>query len=117
MHLLTTAMALVLCAVYMGAGTAKVMGAAVMRADAGRLGLSARGRRGIGVLEVAGGAGLALGMWYPPLTTGAAIGIVLLMAGAIAFHRRAGDAIGTAMPALVLGLAVALTAALDLAGR
>ncbi len=69
------------------------------------------------MLEVAGGAGPAPGMRYPPLTTGAAVGIARLTAGALAFHRRAGDTIGTAMPALVLGLAVALTAALDLAGR
>ncbi|WP_395575061.1 DoxX family protein [Streptomyces sp. BK79] len=117
MRLVTTVVALLLCAVYVGAGTAKIVGAPAMRADAGRLGLSVRGQQGIGVLEVIGGAGLALGLWYPPLTTGAAIGIVLLMAGALVFHRRAGDTVVTAMPALVLGLAVALTAALDLAGR
>ncbi|MBT2414688.1 DoxX family protein [Streptomyces sp. ISL-12] len=117
MHIVTMVMALLLCAVYVTAGLAKLAGAAVMRADAGRLGLSVRGQQGIGALEVLGGAGLALGVWYPPLTTGAAIGIILLMTGALLYHRRAGDPIGTAIPALVLGLAVALTAALDLAGR
>ncbi|MEU7467564.1 DoxX family protein [Streptomyces sp. NPDC044984] len=117
MHLVMVVMAILLCAVYVAAGTAKVAGAAVMRADAERLGLTVRGQQGIGVLEILGGAGLVLGVWYPPLTTGAAIGIILLMAGALIYHRRAGDPIGTAMPAFTLGLAVALTAALDLAGR
>jgi DoxX-like family len=62
----------------------------------------------IGVLEVAGAAGVLLGLALHPLGVAAAAGLVLLSIGAIATHVRAGDKAVAALPALV---ALALAAA------
>jgi hypothetical protein len=61
--------------------------------------------RGIGVLEVAGAAGLIL-PWAldiaPVLTPIAAVGVAVLMAGAAITHLRRGETVAI-VPTLVLG--------------
>jgi hypothetical protein len=45
-----------------------------------------------GVLELAAVVGLVWGIWFVPFSIAAAIGVVLLMIGAITFRFRSGDA-------------------------
>lgn len=64
----------------------------------------------IGALELAGAAGLLVGLWVPAIGIAAAVGIGLLMAGAIGAHLRASDArnVGPAGLLLVLAVTVAI---------
>ncbi len=65
------------------------------------------GIRGIGAAEVAGALGLILpavtgiGTWLVPV---AAIGLVIVMAGAVRRHLIIGEGLKGSMPALVLGV-------------
>ena len=47
--------------------------------------------RGIGVLELAGVVGLVWGIWFVPFGLAAAIGVALLMIGALGFRVRTRD--------------------------
>lgn len=57
--------------------------------------------------ELAGAAGLVLGIWWPPLGVAAAIGLVLYFVGAIVSHLRVGDAKGIGPAVFMLALAAA----------
>ena len=62
----------------------------------------------IGLLELAGVAGVLVGLRWAPIGVAAAIGLALLMLGAIVFHRRASDSAADTAPAVIgLGLAAA----------
>ena len=67
-----------------------------------------RGYQLIGVAELAAAAGALIGLWWHPLGVAAAAGMVLLLTGALLAHRKAGDAVKEAAPAL---LALAITIA------
>ena len=57
--------------------------------------------RVIGALELAAAAGLVAGLFNPALGVAAAIGVSLLVAGAVVAHLRVDDA-GGAAPALAM---------------
>jgi hypothetical protein len=59
-------------------------------------------------LELAGAAGLIIGLFWAPLGIAAAIGVVLYFIGAIIGHVRAGDTASAALtpPAIVLVVSV-----------
>ena len=59
----------------------------------------------IGVAELAAAAGVLLGLSWRPIGTAAAAGMAALLVGALTTHRRAGDPIKEALPA-VIGLAL-----------
>jgi DoxX-like family len=62
----------------------------------------------IGLLELAGVAGVLVGLVWAPIGVAAAIGLALLVLGAIVFHVRASDTVADTAPAVIgLGLAVA----------
>jgi hypothetical protein len=64
--------------------------------------------RAIGLLELAGVAGVLLGLAWAPIGVAAAVGLALLSLGAIGFHVRASDGAADTTPAVIgLGLAVA----------
>ncbi|MGE5156338.1 MAG: DoxX family protein [Betaproteobacteria bacterium] len=54
---------------------------------------------------IAGGVGLLVGLWYPPLGIAAAVGLVLYFVGALIAHLRKGDVKGLPAPMLFLILA------------
>lgn len=56
---------------------------------------------------LAGAAGLALGLAWPPIGVAAAAGLVLYFAAAIAAHLRADDAASLPTPAAMEAIAVA----------
>jgi hypothetical protein len=64
--------------------------------------------RVIGLLELAGVSGVLVGLVWAPIGVAAAIGLALLVSGAIVFHVRASDSVADTAPAVIgLGLAVA----------
>jgi hypothetical protein len=76
-----------------------------------RLGVTPGLWRGIGILEVGAAAGLAAGFAVPAVGIAAAVGLVLLLIGAIGTHARSDD-LSNAIPAvglLLLTIAAALT--------
>ena len=84
-------------------GAAKVLALPVMRQRAMHLGFSVKAYRGIGLLELAGAAGLIVGLAVPVIGLMAAAGFLLLLGGALATHVLHRDALSTAAPALLFG--------------
>jgi hypothetical protein len=84
-----------------------------MQASAGHFGIPWPQYRMIGVAEMLAGAGVIAGLFWPPIGIAAALGMIALLAGALATHRRAGDPIREAIPAVFsLVLCAAYVAAL-----
>jgi DoxX-like family len=97
-----------LAAMFMATGAAKLAGLPRLVATRDRLGVTARSWLSIGALEIAGAAGALLGLAVRPLGLAATGGLVLVAAGAIAAHVRAGDEPLEAAPA---GVALTLASA------
>ncbi|MDT7704861.1 MAG: hypothetical protein QOG20_468 [Pseudonocardiales bacterium] len=57
--------------------------------------------------EIAGAAGLLVGLWYGPLGIAAAAGLAAYFVGAIGAHLRKGDIKGTLSPLVILITALA----------
>jgi hypothetical protein len=73
----------------------------------GRLGVPLGLYPFLAACEIAGAAGLIIGLWWGPLGVAAASGIVLYFVGAIGSHLRKADIKGIATPVLMLILAAA----------
>lgn len=56
----------------------------------------------VGFLKLAFAACLIAGIWYPVLTRPAAIGIAVLMLGAVAMHLKVKDPMKKSLPALTM---------------
>lgn len=107
-------LAAVLIAIFGTLGLAKLAAVPAMRSAAAHLGFTATQYRGIGALEVAGAAGIALGLFAIPLGFAAAVGLLLLMLGAAHAHRQRGDSLLRVSIPLVLAMLVAGYATADL---
>ncbi|WP_037321391.1 DoxX family protein [Amycolatopsis orientalis] len=94
-------------AVFFLFGAAKVFALAPMRERAAHAGFSVGAYRGIGALEIAGAAGLLFGLAVPVLGILAAVGLLLLLAGALVTHVRNHDRSRDLVPALVSAALVA----------
>ncbi|MGI5459613.1 DoxX family protein [Streptomyces sp. CA-249302] len=101
---MTTVLAAVMSLVFLPLGLAKIAAVPFMRQAAAHLDMSVGFYRVVGALEVAGAAGLLLGLTWTPLGVAAATGLALLMAGAAVAHLRHGDPPARAVPAAVLAL-------------
>jgi DoxX-like family len=88
-------------------GGAKILALPQMRQLATEAGFSVDAYRRIGVLELAGAAGIAAGAAVPLLGRLAGAGLLLLLAGALATHVRNRDGLGKSAPAIVCALLVA----------
>jgi hypothetical protein len=64
----------------------------------------------IGMCELAGVAGVVVGLWWAPIGIAAATGLALLTIGAIAYHVRKSDTLADLAPA-VIGVVLALATA------
>ena len=90
------------------AGLIKLLGVRRSLAIRDHLGVKPAQWRVIGLLELAGVAGVLVGLVWAPIGVAAAIGLALLVLGAIVFHVRASDSVADTAPAVIgLGLAVA----------
>lgn len=105
-------LSILLAVAFTGAGLSKLTGQSAMREAAVHFGIPWERYRLIGVLELAGAAGVLVGFALTVLGAAAAIGLMLLMIAAVTKHRRAGDALGQMAPAGVLAVISAVTAAL-----
>lgn len=101
MHATALILSLLLAVVFLGSGGGKLAGAKRSLQIRDELHIDARLWSVIGGLEIAGAVGLLVGVAVPVLGVMAAVGLSLLMAGAIAAHGRAGD-LRHAVPAAVL---------------
>lgn len=91
MHTAANVLSVLLAISFLGSGGMKLLGQAKMMEGLSKLGVSRNFGRFIGALELAATAGLLIGLVIGWLGAAAAIGLVLLMAGAIVYHVRAGD--------------------------
>jgi DoxX-like family len=97
-----------LAALFGFAGLIKVVGLRQSLAIRDHLGVQPARWRVIGLLELSGVAGVLVGLLWAPIGVAAAIGLALLVLGAIVFHVRASDSAADTVPAVIgLGLAVA----------
>jgi DoxX-like family len=97
-----------LAALFASASLIKLFGVRQSLAIRDHLGVTPAQWRMIGILELAGVAGVLVGLAWAPIGVAAAIGLSLLALGAIVFHGRAADSAADTAPAVIgLGLAVA----------
>lgn len=83
-------------------GLAKVAGTAGMLARAAHVGLNGAAYKRIGALELLAALGLSLGLVEARIGLAAAVGLVLLMAGACVTHLRNGDGPREIAPAVAM---------------
>jgi DoxX-like protein len=93
--------------VFAALGVMKILALPPMRVRAAHLGFSVPAYRAIGTLEIAGAAGVVLGVAAPVIGGLAGAGLLLLLAGALVAHLRNGDSPSHLVPAVVAGLLVA----------
>ncbi|NNM47217.1 DoxX family protein [Knoellia koreensis] len=84
------------------AGTGKLRRAEPVTGTLESLGVTPSLQKTVGALEVLGAIGVVIGLWLQPLGIAAAIGLVLMMIGALVFHVRARDTFKGSVGALVL---------------
>jgi DoxX-like family len=102
----TVIVTLLLAALFTFSASIKLLGVSQSLAIRDHLGVKPLQWRLIGALELAGVAGVLVGLAWPPIGIAAAIGLALLSIGALAFHIRASDRV-IDMAAAVIGIALA----------
>ena len=101
----TTILAALLVIAFTVLGAAKLAAVPAMRARAEHVGFSVAAYRRIGLLEVLAVLGLVVGAFIPVVGALAAVGLLMLLGGALITHLRNRDGIREIAPAVVLGLA------------
>jgi uncharacterized membrane protein YphA (DoxX/SURF4 family) len=76
----------------------------------GTVGVPARAFPVLAGLELAGAAGILIGLWAQPLGIAAAVGLVLYFIGALTGYLRVGDTKNLTMPLPPLVLSIAVLA-------
>ena len=112
----TAVLTAILAVPFTAIGAAKLAAVPSMRARAAHVGLSVGAYRVIGALEVAAAAGLVAGLAVPLLRAFAALGLLLLLAGAVVAHLRVKDGLREMAPAIGLGVLAAAVLALSVLG-
>jgi len=110
--ILSIVLACLVAVPFLAIGMTKALALKPMREKAAESGHSVSAYRVIGALEVAGAAGVLLGLAVPLLGGLAGAGLLLLMVGAVITHVREGDARGTAPAVVCPALVAAYLAAL-----
>ena len=111
----TVLVTLVLGLLFLATAVGKLTGQRASIASRDHLAIAPVRWQQIGLLEVAGAAGVLIGLTLRPLGIASAAGLVLLSLGAIATHVRAGDKPAAALPAIA-ALALASAAFILLTG-
>ncbi|MFE4995963.1 DoxX family protein [Streptomyces mirabilis] len=105
--ILTISLACLIALIFGAIGVLNTLASPKARELAAETGFSVAAYRRIGVLQLAGGAGAALGLAVPPLGGLAGVGLLLLLAGAVIVHLRKGDPVAKFVPAAVCAVLVA----------
>ena len=87
----TVVVSLLLAAVVLGSGASKLAGASVQRTAMESVRFPVERMWVLGALEVLGGIGLVVGLWWAPIGVAAGIGVALYFLGAVIAHLRVGD--------------------------
>jgi hypothetical protein len=95
------AVSLLLATACLVPAAAKLLGHPKMQKSAAHFGIPWRRYRMIGAAELAAAAGILAGLLWHPLGMAAATGMVVLLIGALATHRRALDSTKEMVPALL----------------
>ncbi|MGW4212138.1 DoxX family protein [Lentzea sp. NPDC004789] len=103
---MTVTLAVLVALIFAGLGTMKVLALPRARELAAHSGFSVTAYRGIGALELAGAAGVLLGLAVPLLGGLAGAGLLLLLVGAVITHVRNEDTLPQLAPAVVCALLV-----------
>jgi DoxX-like family len=103
----SVALAALVAAIFTALGAAKILAVPPMRSRAAHAGFTVAAYRRIGVLEVAGAAGVLAGLIRPVLGGLASAGLLLLLAGAMVTHVRNHDGPREVAPAVVCVVLVA----------
>ena len=106
----TIIVTLLLAALFTFSASIKLLGVAKSLAIRDHLQVSPTQWRVVGALELAGVAGVLVGLLWAPIGIAAAIGLTLLSIGAVAFHLRASDRVAEMVPA-VIGIVLAVATA------
>jgi uncharacterized membrane protein YphA (DoxX/SURF4 family) len=85
--------------------------AASMKEEFQTYGLPAWSVQVVGFLKLAFAACLIAGIWFPALTKPAAVGIAILMLGAVAMHLKVKDPLKKSLPALTMLILSVIVAA------
>jgi hypothetical protein len=107
MYIATIVLSALLALTFLGAGVPKVIGAKQSLKVRDQVRAGAGLWRVVGGLEIAAAIGLVAGLAVPALGIAAAVGLALLLIGAIVTHARVDDLKGAAPAAIVLVVAVA----------
>jgi hypothetical protein len=99
----TSILAGLLVVAFAALGSAKLAAVPAMRSKAEHAGFTVSAYRRIGALEILAVAGILVGAVAPLIGALAAVGLLLLLAGAVIVHLRNGDGLREVLPALVLG--------------
>jgi len=94
-------LSLLLAAACLLPAIAKLRSHPKMLASASHVGIAWPRYHLIGVAELAAAAGVLAGLAWVPLGVAPASSMAVLLIGALAFHRRAGDRLQAAVPALL----------------
>jgi len=100
-----TVLSVLLVAVYLVPAIGKLGAHPKMVTAADHFGVPWPRYRLIGVAELAAAGGVLAGLVWPAVGVAAALGMCVLLAGALLTHRRSGDPFHAALPA-VIGLGV-----------
>lgn len=85
-------------------GASKLSGQKQMVEAAEHLGIPWERFRLIGLAEVLAAVGLLIGLFWTPLGVLAAIGMLIVTIGALYFHSRLHDSLGTMTPPIVVAV-------------
>jgi len=110
MNTATVVVTILLAALFTFTASIKLLGVKKSLEIRDHLGVTPLNWRLIGACELAGVAGVLVGLWWEPIGIAAATGLALLTIGAIAFHVRKSDTVADLAPA-VIGVALALATA------
>jgi len=105
--ILTVTLACAIALIFGGIGVLNTLALPKARELAAEAGFSVAAYRRIGVLQLTGVAGVALGLAVPLLGGLAGAGLLLLLAGAVVVHLRKGDPVAKFVPAAVCAALVA----------
>lgn len=102
MRIALVVVSIALAVLFSTAGTVNILYLAAARKEGRHLQLSSGVSRFVGWCQLAGAIGLIGGLCWRPLGIAAAVGLVLLMVGAVTVHRRVGDSVRATLPAVVV---------------